>query len=83
MTIFGSVGLRWDSVLSQRSAARLSKDTANDEVGPMGVDENRCDFEASSEIRETPLSAFCGKVGGGFAEARSEKAAQNLSYADD
>jgi hypothetical protein len=52
MTIFGSAGLRGDSVLSQRSAARLLKDTAKDEVGPVSVDENRSGIEASSEIWE-------------------------------
>jgi hypothetical protein len=51
-------GATWDSVFSQRSAARPSKDTAKDEVGPVGVDENRWGIEASSEIREMPLSGF-------------------------
>jgi hypothetical protein len=35
MTIFGSVGLRWDSVSGQRSAARLSKDTAREAGWPV------------------------------------------------
>ena len=34
--MFGSAGLRGDSVWSQRSAARLFKDTAKDEVGRVG-----------------------------------------------
>jgi hypothetical protein len=76
-------GATWDSVLSQRSAARLSKDTAKDEVGPMGVNENRCGIEASSEIRASNFGAFCAKIGGGSAEAGKAEAVHNLSYADD
>jgi hypothetical protein len=36
LRFYGATGLRWDSVPSQRSAARLSKDTAKDEVGRFG-----------------------------------------------